>query len=70
MSDEIKQEPVDKQPAKELSTDELGKVTGGCFGSLVVSAILKPQVEEPPQPPKDPAERQFQQIVQSLIGPQ
>ena len=67
MSDEIKQEAVDNQPAKELSTDELGEVTGGCIGSLLVSAVLKLKVEEPPQPPQPsgPAQ-QFQAIMQSL----
>jgi hypothetical protein len=71
MSNEIKQGPVDNQPAKELSTDELGKVTGGCFGSLVISAILKPQGEEPPQSgqsgqsgQKDPLAQVFQQLMQ------
>ena len=74
MSDEIKQEPVDNpQPTKELSADELGEVTGGCFFSTVIATIVKPQVEAPPQQPQggqnDPAQK-FQQILQQLTAPQ
>ena len=66
MSDEIKQEPVDNQPAKELSTDELGEVTGGCIASLFVSAVVKPKAEEPPQGGQNDPAQMFQQILQQL----
>jgi hypothetical protein len=34
MSDEIKNEPIDPEPVKELSSDELGQVSGGVLRGL------------------------------------
>jgi len=69
MSDEIKQEPVDNQPAKELSTDELGEVTGGGILSHLIDVATKSKGDEPTEPPQggqnDPAQM-FQQILQQL----
>jgi hypothetical protein len=67
MSDEIKQEPVDNQPAKELSTDELGKVTGGCFGSILVSAAVVSVASPPPEPPEPP--NPVAELFQHYVNP-